>query len=132
MPRVLVVDDQADVRAMICIVLRIHQFEIVEVDSAASALKLFEQSRFDLAIVDIFLQGTNGSDLIAELRARVPGQPVIAISGMTALDFLSGTPELSDVVCLQKPFRPPDLMRAIEASIGSAGQRGGAVAGAAL
>ena len=89
MPRVLVVDDQADVRTMISIVLRIQQFEIVEAESAASALKLFEEASFDLAIVDIFLQGTNGSDLIAALRGRVPGLPVVAISGMTALDFLS-------------------------------------------
>jgi DNA-binding NtrC family response regulator len=114
MRRVLLVDDQADVRTMISIVLRIHHYEIVEAESAASALKLFEQASFDLAIVDIFLQGANGSDLIAGLRDRAPGLPVIAISGMTALDYLSGTPELTDVVCLQKPFRPPDLMRAIE------------------
>ena len=120
MPRVLVVDDQADVRTMISIVLRIQHIEIVEAESAASALKLFEEAAsFDLAIVDIFLQGTNGSDLITALRGHVPGLPVIAISGMTALDFLSETPELSDVVCLQKPFRPPDLMRAIEAARGS-------------
>jgi DNA-binding NtrC family response regulator len=131
MPRVLVVDDQAGVRTIISIVLRIHCFEIVEADSAAAALKLFEQSSFDLAIVDIFLQGTNGSDLIAALRSRVPGLPVIAISGMTALDFLSEMPELSDVVCLQKPFRPPDLMRAIEAVQGSCRQSAGAAAAAA-
>ena len=118
MPRVLVVDDQADVRAMISIVLRINHFDIVEAESAVAALKLFDDTGFDLAIVDIFLQGTNGSDLISELRGRAPGLPVIAISGMTALDFLSGTPELSDVICLQKPFRPPDLMRAIEAARG--------------
>ena len=48
MPRVLVVDDQADVRTIISIVLRINQFEIVEAASAASALKLFEESSFDL------------------------------------------------------------------------------------
>jgi DNA-binding NtrC family response regulator len=131
MPRVLVVDDQAGVRTIISIVLRIHRFEIVEADSAAAALKLFEQSNFDLAIVDIFLQGTNGSDLIAALRSRVPGLPVIAISGMTALDFLSEMSELSDVVCLQKPFRPPDLMRAIEAVQGSRLQSAGAAAAAA-
>jgi DNA-binding NtrC family response regulator len=128
MPRVLLVDDQANVRTMISIVLRIHQFEIVEADSAASALKVFEQASFDLAIVDIFLQDTNGSDLITALRTRVPGLPVIAISGMTALDFLSETPELSDVVCLQKPFRPLDLMRAIEAARGSRRQPASAVA----
>ena len=70
MPRVLVVDDQADVRTMISIVLRIHRFEIVEAENAAAALNLFEESSFDLAIVDIFLQGTNGSELITTLRGR--------------------------------------------------------------
>jgi DNA-binding NtrC family response regulator len=128
MPRVLVVDDQADVRTMISIVLRINGFEIVEAESAASAVKLFEDSSFELAIVDIFLQRASGSDLIAALRARVPRLPVIAISGMTPLDFLSEMPELSDVVCLQKPFRPPDLMRAIEAAQGSLRQPAGAAA----
>lgn len=118
MPRVLVVDDQSDVRAMISIVLRINHFEIVEAASAAAALKAFEEQGFDLAIVDIFLQNTNGSDLIGTLRERVPGLPVVAISGMTALDFLSETPDLSDVICLQKPFRPHDLMRAVEAARG--------------
>ncbi|WP_235782841.1 response regulator [Bradyrhizobium murdochi] len=92
---------------------------------------MFEDTSFDLAIVDIFLQGTDGSDLIAAMRARVPGLPVIAISGMTALDFLSETPELSDVICLQKPFRPPDLMRAIELAMGPARPQGAPVAGAA-
>ena len=119
MPRVLVIDDQSDVRAMISIVLRINHFDIVEAASAAAALKAFEERSFDLAIVDIFLQGTNGFDLIGTLRERVPDLPVVAISGMTALDFLSESPGLSDVVCLQKPFRPHDLMRAIEAARGS-------------
>jgi DNA-binding NtrC family response regulator len=119
MPRVLVIDDQSDVRAMISIVLRINRFEIVEAASAAAALKAFDEHGFDLAIVDIFLQGSNGSDLIGTLRERIPALPVVAISGMTALDFLPESPGLSDVVCLQKPFRPHELMRAVEAARGS-------------
>src|SRR6476659_10230622 len=106
MPRVLVIDDQSGVRTMISLVLRINQFEIVEAATAAAALKSFEEGRFDLAIVDIFLQGANGSDLITTMRDRVPDLPVIAISGMTALDFLPKSPALADIVCLQKPFRP--------------------------
>jgi DNA-binding response OmpR family regulator len=114
MPRVLVVDDQSDVRTMIGIVLRINRFEAVEADSAAAGLKAFEQSSFDLAIVDVFLQGTNGVDLIVRMRERRPDLPVVAISGMTTLDFLTESLELSNVVCLQKPFRPNELMAAIE------------------
>jgi DNA-binding response OmpR family regulator len=116
MPRVLVVDDQADVRAMIAILLRVQHFEIVEAASAVEGLKAFESSRFDIAVVDIFLCDKNGADLITAMRERMPDLPVVAISGMTALDFVSGSPELSNVVCLQKPFRPHELLRAIEAA----------------
>jgi DNA-binding response OmpR family regulator len=115
MRRVLVVDDQSDVRTMIGIVLRINHFEAVEADSAAAALQAFDESSFDLAIVDVFLRGSNGVDLIVKMRERNPDLPIVAISGITTLDFLSASPELSDVVCLQKPFRPNDLMGAIEA-----------------
>jgi DNA-binding NtrC family response regulator len=122
MSRVLVIDDQADVRAMIAIVLRVQHFEIVEADSAATGLKAFENSSFDVAIVDIFLQGTNGFDLITMMCERSPNLPIVAISGMTALDFVSSSPEFSDVVCLQKPFRANDLVRAIEAANASSRQ----------
>ncbi len=114
MPRVLVVDDQTDVRAIVAIVLRVQQFEIVEAASASEGLKAFEDSRFDIAIVDIFLQGKSGVDVIMAMRERNPDLPVVAISGMTALDFVSGSPELANVVCLRKPFRPNELLRAIE------------------
>jgi DNA-binding response OmpR family regulator len=114
MPRILVIDDQPDVRAMICIVLRIHHFEVVEAASGNAGLQAFENSSFDLAIVDIFLQGTNGFDVITRMRERDPALPIVAISGMTALDFVAGLPDLSNIVCLQKPFRPNDLVLAIE------------------
>jgi DNA-binding response OmpR family regulator len=104
------------------IVLRVHHFEIVEAGSAAAALQAFESASFDLAIVDIFLQGANGFDLIRMMRERVPNLPVVAISGMTALDFVSASPDFADVVCLQKPFRPNDLVRAIEAASAAARQ----------
>jgi DNA-binding response OmpR family regulator len=116
MSRILVVDDQSDVRAMIAIVLRVHHFEIVEAASGAAAMKAFDDFRFDLAIVDIFLQGTNGFDVISMMRERVPDLPIVAISGMTTLDFFAVSPELSNVVCLQKPFRPNELVRAVEAA----------------
>jgi DNA-binding response OmpR family regulator len=116
MPRILVVDDQAHVRRMISLVLRVHRFEIVEAASGEAALKEFEESNFELAIVDVFLQGTNGLDVIRMMRERVADFPVIAMSGMTALDFVSASPELANVVCLQKPFRPNELIAAIDAA----------------
>src|SRR6476659_4743968 len=102
MPRVLVIDDQPDVRTMIGNVLRINHFEAME------------ESGFDLVIVDVFLRDTNGVDLIMKMRERRADLPVVAISGMMTLGFVTESPELSDVVCLQKPFHPNELMAAIE------------------
>lgn len=121
MPRVLVIDDQKEVRAMVAIVLRVNRFEVVEADSGAAGVKAFTDASFDAAIVDIFLGDTSGVDVIAVLRERAPRLPVVAVSGMTALDFMKQSPHLADVVCLQKPFRPNDLLEALRKAQAAAG-----------
>jgi DNA-binding NtrC family response regulator len=135
MPRILVIDDQKDVRAMICMVLRVNRFEVTEAESGAAGLKLFDESVFDVAVVDIFLADGNGFDVIAKMRESVPDLPVVAISGLASFNAASHSAELSNVVCLQKPFRPNDLIRAIESAKASVRQTAGVagvVAGAAV
>ena len=117
MPRILLMDDQPDVRAVVTLALRVKGFEVVGFESGAAGLAAFAESPFDLAIVDIFLGGMNGADVMRILRERSPDLPIVAISGVTALDFLAGFPELSNVVCLQKPFRPVELLRAIQTAM---------------
>jgi DNA-binding response OmpR family regulator len=126
MPRILVVDDQKDVRAMLCMVLRVNRFDVTEADSIESGLRAFVEQDYDAAVVDIFLKDENGFDLMVAMRERAPNLPVVAVSGMTTLDSVARTSELSNVVCLQKPFRPVDLIRAIETARASVGQQGGA------
>ena len=60
---------------MISIVLRINQFRNRRGRNRRGRAEGFEEAGFDLAIVDIFLQGTNGSDLITTMRERVPDLP---------------------------------------------------------
>lgn len=121
--RILVVDDQSDVRAMISMILRLNRFEVTEADSIKAGLKAFEAEDFAAAVVDIFLKDENGFDLIAALRERVPGLPVVAVSGMATLDATVGSSDLADIVGLQKPFRPAELMRAIDTARASVRQR---------
>ena len=121
MPRVLIVDDQKDVRAMVAIVLRVNHYDVVEAESGAAGLRAFGESTFDAAIVDIFLADTSGVDVMATIRERAPGFPIVAVSGMTALDFIGEAPGLADVVCLQKPFRPNDLLQALRKAQEEAG-----------
>lgn len=113
MPRILIIDDQKGVRAMVAMVLRVNHYDVVEAESGAEGLRAFDEGAFDAAIVDIFLTDSSGVDVMATLRERVPGFPIVAVSGMTALDFMDETPGLAGVVCLQKPFRPNDLLQAL-------------------
>ncbi|QAU38878.1 response regulator [Bradyrhizobium guangdongense] len=127
MPRVLVVDDQKDVRAMVSIVLRVNRYDVVEAESGAAGLKAFSEDVFDAAIVDIFLTDTSGMDVIAAIRERAPEFPIVAVSGMTALDFIGEAPGLDGVICLQKPFRPNDLLQALRKAQGAGGELSAAV-----
>jgi CheY-like chemotaxis protein len=125
-PRILVIDDQAHVRTAIVLALQANGFEVVGADNGQSALAKFEQSRFDLAIADVFMPGIDGVTLIKTLRKHNPRFPVIAMSGVllgaahTALDHLPNIADLADVVCLQKPFRPHELLQAVAAALPAA------------
>ena len=58
---------------------------------------------------------------MAAIRDRVPGFPIVAVSGMTPLDFMREAPDLAGVVCLQKPFRPNDLLQSLRKAQAAAG-----------
>ena len=117
-------DDQPDVRTVVELGLRVKGFDVVSVETGAEGLKAFAESPFDVAIVDIFLAATNGADIIKILRERAPDLPIVAISGVSALDVLGASPEFANVVCLQKPFRPTQLLQAIQTAMGQARSAG--------
>jgi len=126
MPRVLVIDDQPFVRNTISLILKARGFEVVEAERGSDGLKMLEETRFDLAIVDIYMPGMDGVKTIKLLQERAPDLPVIAMSGVqlnasdkTALDYFSMAPELCKIPCLRKPFRPNELAAAIQKVIGA-------------
>lgn len=101
---------------MICMVLRINHYEVVEAASGAAGLRLLDELSFDAAIVDIFLADTSGVDVITSIRERAADFPIVAVSGMTALDFVNDAPDLANVICLRKPFRPHELLAALKSA----------------
>jgi CheY-like chemotaxis protein len=127
MKRILVVDDQQYVRAAICVALRSAGFEVVAVESGPLGLSALEESRFDLAIVDIYMPKMDGVQFIRAMREHAPNLPVIAMSGVmfrtsgrTVLDILPMAPGLAGVTSLPKPFKPQQLLQAIETATGVA------------
>jgi CheY-like chemotaxis protein len=125
MARILVIDDDQAVRAAVKAVLDLAGHETVLATDGRDGLDAVESGHFDLLIVDIFMPGMDGIETIMRVQRLRPGLPIIVMSGMSARsasgslpDFLAMATKLGAVRSLQKPFRPRDLLGAIDACIG--------------
>jgi CheY-like chemotaxis protein len=121
MPRILVVDDETIVRETIQSWLEREGFDVISAPDGHSALEAVGVSAIDLVIIDIFLPGMGGLEVIGALRKRMPSVPIIAISGymfgepMPAL--LDTTEQVGVAHCLHKPFRPRHLLAAVKSCL---------------
>jgi DNA-binding response OmpR family regulator len=121
--RVLVIDDDAFVGVAIQMMLDREGCDTVHAPGADVGIKAFESSSFDLVMVDLFMPGMNGLEIIAIFRQRVPMLPILAMSGFRyrdtmdpGLDFLGMAASAGATVCLRKPFSTRQLMAAVHAS----------------
>lgn len=124
MTRIIVVEDDPSVGAAIVMTLGHEGYDAFHALDAGMAMRAFESSRFDLAIIDIFLPDISGLEIIAELRRRSPLMPIIAISGFIfrdsmnpVLDYLGLAAKAGASVCLRKPFAFPQLIAAVRTSL---------------
>jgi DNA-binding NtrC family response regulator len=109
---VLVVDDEAAIRLLLCQALRRCGFEALEAGTGSDALELAGRySRpIDALVSDVVMPGMNGPELARRLSAIRPSLKVILISGYT--DQPSAVQP--DWVFLQKPFSPSTLCNKLE------------------
>jgi CheY-like chemotaxis protein len=121
MRRVLLIDDDESVGAATKIVLEAEGFDVVVAEDGRAGLKALEAGRFDLAIVDLFMPGMDGLATARGLRQINPDLPIIAMSGFMFRGscppmphFLAMAQEAGARATLYKPFRPDDLLQAIE------------------
>jgi DNA-binding response OmpR family regulator len=127
MRRILIVEDDAAVGTAIRMILSREGCDAIHAEDAESGMRAFTSSRFDLAIVDIFLRDASGLKTISEFRRRAPAVPVLAMSGFRfrgsmdpVLDYLAMATQAGAAACLQKPFAPQQLMAAVHASLAAA------------
>lgn len=78
-PRILVVDDEADFRRLVGEAL--PAFAVVEAEDGQQALDKVEEERLDLVITDIRMPNMDGFGLLTRLRSQFPDLPVLAVSG---------------------------------------------------
>ena len=120
--RVLVVEDDADVRALILRILASLGYEVREASSARAALEVLEsEARVDLLLTDVVLPaGMSGRELAEVAAQRRPNLPVLYVSGYTE-DAVVQQRRLEDGrYFLQKPFRIGAIAQAVRRALAGA------------
>ena len=116
MVRVLVVEDEANIREMIALNLRLAGMEAVEAESAEAALPLLEQKPgCDAAILDVMLPGMNGFSLCETIRRTDQKIGIIILSAKgQEQDKIRGLSIGADDY-MTKPFSVSELLARVEA-----------------
>ncbi len=116
MARILLIDDDDNVRSTISCVLDRHGHTVIEARDGEEGLKLYPTVKADLVITDIVMSGKSGLDVLTELRDSHSPFKAIAISGGSLWgreDGLRRARELGVTRVLAKPFTCEALVNAV-------------------
>ncbi|MGQ0654161.1 MAG: response regulator [Betaproteobacteria bacterium] len=126
--RVLIVDDNADLRSFARLVLERAGFEAEEAPDGERALKLQRERPADVLVTDIFMSEPDGIELIQRFKARFPRVKVVAITGGAGLtrrgrkEVLFVAKELGAAAVLEKPFAGDALVTTVQSLAAGPGQ----------
>lgn len=121
MKRILVVDDDEQLRANLVEVLRYEGYETIEAQDGQTGIDQAQIEIPDLIICDISMPGLSGFDVISELRGdlRTVKIPVILLSVHSEPAYVRRGKQLGAVAHLPKPYRLEILLQSIRTQIGS-------------
>lgn len=114
--KILVVEDETDIRTLILFHLKNGGFETESAENGDEALDMLRNNKYDLIILDIMLPGTNGIDILKYIRyeSRNKKLPVIITSALTEdVDIITAL-ELGADDYMTKPFSPRVLLAKIK------------------
>jgi DNA-binding NtrC family response regulator len=114
--RILIVDDEANVRLNFRMALEMEGYEIFEARSAEQALGVLAERSFALAILDMRLPGMDGLELLAKMRERGNNVPAMIVTACSDVPHAVKAMKLGAIDFLQKPLRPGEL-RSVAAEI---------------
>jgi DNA-binding response OmpR family regulator len=117
MKRILVVEDEKDIRDFVVINLTRGGYEVVDVGSGEAALEEFEKSGgdFDIALLDVMMPGIDGFEVCKQIRAKSNAIGIIMLSAKTQeMDKVSGLMLGADDY-VTKPFSPSELLARVDA-----------------
>ena len=119
MARILVIDDEPDMRVLLEQTLKAAGHEVILAADGREGVERYCASPADLVITDLYMPNQEGLETIAELRRRFPEVAIIAMSGKAAaLTMLSIAQKFGAIGILHKPFLTEELIAAVGKALG--------------
>ncbi len=115
MAKILVIDDEQDIREKVCTMLEYEDFETLSAENGRKGIEIAKQSLPDLIVCDVMMPGVSGFWVLSELRndTRTAGIPFIFLTGRASQKDMRHGMALGADDYLAKPFKTSDLLAAI-------------------
>lgn len=113
-PKVLVVDDEKDILSLICKVLTRNGYEGIATDDPQEALEHIRNEYFDVAVLDIHLPGTDGVELLKDIKVLQPHLGVVMVTADADVQFAVDSLKAGANDYILKPFDLNRLMTSVQ------------------
>jgi two-component system, chemotaxis family, chemotaxis protein CheY len=117
MPKILIIDDNDDLRDTLVVLLEDHGFSVISASDGESGTRAFSEARPDLVITDLIMPNSDGVEAIRRIRTIDPTARIVAMSGgsIAGNDYqLRLAKEAGAMEVLPKPFEVDDLVAVVE------------------
>ena len=119
--RVLVVDDEADMRKSLRLTLTKAGYDVVEAEDGEKAIEAVRSGdnplMLDTIIMDLVMPKVNGVEATAYIRSQFPGVPILVLTGHPNIDNMKELYKQGIVDYLVKPIVPDKLVAAVEKAV---------------
>jgi two-component system nitrogen regulation response regulator NtrX len=117
-PRILIVDDETNIRRMVGALLQAEGYETIDAGSGPAGLAALEKATPDAVLLDLMMPpGPDGLATLAELKQRAPDIPVVMMSGKATLTDAVRATKLGAFQFLEKPLTPEGLLVALQGAL---------------
>ena len=120
MARILIIDDEPQIRSMLTLMLEREGYEIVEAADGVAGIKIYRQNPADLIITDLIMPNKDGIGMIIDLKKEFPDVKIIAMSGggLNKPDgYLKGAKKLGAACTLTKPIDREEMLNAVRETL---------------
>ena len=119
--RVLIVDDEEDLRRSVRLTLTKAGYAVVEAEDGEKGIEAVRSGdnplMLDAIICDLMMPNVNGMEAIAYFRAQFPKVPVLVLTGQAKIDNVNELYQQGVVDYLVKPIAPDKLLAAVEKAV---------------